>query len=119
MKPLVEVTRRERPNGEPAAVVRITAPLIVDLFQTSELKRAMQDGLDRGEGCPLTVLDLNDLRHANTQLFAILISVQKRLTESGRALRICNVDPEVAGTIHLCMLHKIFEIVPTLEEALA
>ena len=119
MEPLVEVVHRERPGGGPALVLRITVPLILDLFQTSELKRALVEGLGEDEACPFTVIDLRELRHANTQLLAILISVQKRLTESGRTLRICNVDPEVAESIRLCMLHKIFEIVPTLDDALA
>ena len=113
----IEVTSQDLPSGGRAVIFRLNVRSVIGPGETADLKGRIVQVLEY-EDSDLVVVDLRDLQHANTQLFAILLVIQRRLTDTGRTLRLCHVDPDVEEAIRLCMLQRVFTLYPTLDDAL-
>ncbi len=67
-----------------------------------------QDFLDSVSGP--NVLDFSQLEYISSAGLGILLKTQKRLVESGAALKIINVNNHIHDVFHYSGFHSIFEI---------
>ena len=44
---------------------------------------------------------------------------RRRLLEHGGQMRLCDVSPEVLHVLQVCQLHRLFELAPDLDTAVA
>jgi len=57
-----------------------------------------------------SVLDFDSLEYISSAGLGILLKTQKRLSESGAALKIINVNKHIHDVFHFSGFHAIFEI---------
>jgi len=57
-----------------------------------------------------SVLDFDGLEYISSAGLGILLKTQKRLSESGAALKIINVNNRIHDVFHFSSCHSIFEI---------
>src|SRR5262245_21781621 len=65
------------------------------------------------------VLNLQNLRHFQSAMLAVLINFQKRVRESGGDVKVCCIDPDVYKVFLLTKMDQIFDIRKTEQEAVA
>jgi anti-anti-sigma regulatory factor len=94
------------------AVVRLIKPRL-DEQEIYQLFQEVQD-VARVRGCPRVVLCLGP--KAPDCLYSVflakLISLQRRLNESGGGLKLCQCGPQVVEILDACLLLDRFDLVP-------
>ena len=114
---MIELPEQPGPAESGRIVIRIVADVVSLPHQAADLKREILEAM-QCEACSRVVLDCSRVRHLSTDGLAVILAIQKRLTERGGEVRLCHVDPEVEQSLRLCMLHKIVRIDRTLSDAL-
>lgn len=89
-----------------------------DYRQNDRLRQQLTQATRDGEFRCL-VLDGTGLLYVISEVFGILIQLQKELRGQGRRLALCSLEPEVAELFELNQLHRALPIYKTVEEALA
>lgn len=88
----------------------------VDAHSAGELGRAIT-GLFAAAKSKVLV-DLSQVDFMDSSGLAALITGHKSASASGFALRLAGLRPQVKSIIELTRLHRVFEIFPTVEQAL-
>jgi anti-anti-sigma factor len=65
------------------------------------------------------IIDLAQVALITTPGLGSLVSIHKFCSENHRRMRLCNLSPYVNEIFDLTRLSKVFEVVKTLEDALA
>lgn len=65
------------------------------------------------------VLDLSGVPWVNSTGLGILITGYTSIKEAGGAMKVCNVKERVLSIFYISQLQSIFQVYPTLEEAMA
>jgi len=73
------------------------------------LTRKLYRLIDR-EGCKKIVLNLSDIEYFFSESVGLLVSIKKRVSQSGCDLRLCSLRPAVQDTLNLMQLDDLFEI---------
>jgi anti-sigma B factor antagonist len=119
----------ERPTGEGGfyMIVRVedkgTAVLIevkeerLDAHNSSDLKAQMLTLFE--EGKQQLVIDLREVRFVDSSGLGALVSGFKNASARNGNLKLCGLQPQVKSMFELTRLHRVFEIFPTAQEALA
>jgi anti-anti-sigma factor len=87
-----------------------------DASNAEDFKRQMAPVLQTN---PRVVLDLSKVDFIDSSGCGAILSCLKSLATVGGDLKLCQVGPRVRKTFELIRLHKICEIFPTREEAVA
>ncbi len=87
-----------------------------DASIADEFKRQMAPLL---QGNPHVVLDLGRVRFVDSSGCGAILSCLKTVIAQGGDLKLCHVQPRVRTTFELIRLHRICEIYPTREDAVA
>ena len=74
-------------------------------------------GLMRDESYGLVVVDSSNLERVSTDGFAMLLGIRKRLKGENAAVRVAGLNPSVAKSYQLCMLHRIMPTSDTVAQA--
>ncbi len=63
------------------------------------------------------VIDFSRLRFIDSSGLGAVLSCSRQLSARGGELKLCGMSKQVRGTFELVRMHRIFDILPTREEA--
>lgn len=89
----------------------------LDAHNSGELKAEMLKLFDEGKNN--IVIDLKDVRFVDSSGLGSLVSGFKNASARNGSLKLCGLQPQVKSMFELTRLHRVFEIFPGTEEALA
>ncbi|PLX74775.1 MAG: anti-anti-sigma factor [Desulfuromonas sp.] len=89
----------------------------LDAHNSSELKTQILALFDEGKNN--LVIDLQDVRFVDSSGLGSLVSGFKNASARNGNLKLCGLQPQVKSMFDLTRLHRVFEIFPGAEEALA
>ena len=89
----------------------------LDAHNSSELKNQMLTLFDEGKNN--LVIDLQDVRFVDSSGLGSLVSGFKNASARNGTLKLSGLQPQVKSMFELTRLHRVFEIFPGAEEALA
>jgi anti-sigma B factor antagonist len=87
-----------------------------DAAYADQFKREMTPAL---QDTRKLVLDLSSVEFIDSRACGGILSCLKRLNETGGELKVCGASPFVRSVFELIRLHRICQILPTREEAVA
>lgn len=89
----------------------------LDAHNSGELKVQMLNLFDEGKHNIL--IDLHEVRFVDSSGLGSLVSGFKNASARNGNLKLCGLQPQVKSMFELTRLHRVFEIYPGREEALA
>ncbi|AMV72495.1 STAS domain-containing protein [Desulfuromonas carbonis] len=89
----------------------------LDAHNSGELKAEMLKLFDEGKSS--IVIDLKDVRFVDSSGLGSLVSGFKNASARNGNLKLCGLQPQVKSMFELTRLHRVFEIFPAADEALA
>ena len=89
----------------------------LDAHNSSELKTQMLTLFDEGKNN--IVIDLQDVRFVDSSGLGSLVSGFKNASARNGNLKLSGLQPQVKSMFELTRLHRVFEIFPGTEEAIA
>jgi len=89
----------------------------LDAHNSGDLKNQMLSLFEDGKNQLL--IDLKDVRFVDSSGLGALVSGFKNASAHNGNLKLCNLQPQVKSMFELTRLHRVFEIFPDAEEALA
>lgn len=89
----------------------------LDAHNSGNLKTQMLSLFEDGKHD--LVIDLKDVRFVDSSGLGSLVSGFKNASARNGNLKLCGLQPQVKSMFELTRLHRVFEIFPTAEEALA
>jgi anti-sigma B factor antagonist len=89
----------------------------LDAHNSSELKTEMLSLFDEGKNN--LVIDLQDVRFVDSSGLGSLVSGFKHASARSGNLKLSGLQPQVKSMFELTRLHRVFEIFPAADEALA
>lgn len=88
----------------------------VDAEHSVQLKRAIAKA--REDFAKHFVLDLRRVSFIDSTGLGVLISLMRHLNENGGNLRLAGLQDEVRSIFEITRLYKVFDLTPTVEDAL-
>lgn len=89
----------------------------LDAHNSGELKAEMLKLFDEGKNS--IVIDLKDVRFVDSSGLGSLVSGFKNASARNGNLKLSGLQPQVKSMFELTRLHRVFEIFPAVDEALA
>lgn len=89
----------------------------LDAHNSGELKTQMLSFFDDGKNN--LVIDLKAVRFVDSSGLGSLVSGFKNASARNGNLKLCGLQPQVRSMFELTRLHRVFEIFPDSDEALA
>jgi anti-sigma B factor antagonist len=89
----------------------------LDAHNSGELKTQMLTFFDEGKNN--LVIDLKAVRFVDSSGLGSLVSGFKNASARNGNLKLCGLQPQVRSMFELTRLHRVFEIFPDVDEALA
>jgi anti-sigma B factor antagonist len=89
----------------------------LDAHNSAELKRQMLTFYDEGKNN--LIIDLKAVRFVDSSGLGSLVSGFKNASARNGNLKLCGLQPQVRSMFELTRLHRVFEIFPDADEALA
>jgi len=89
----------------------------LDAHNSGDLKNQMLSLFEDGK--TQLLIDLKDVRFVDSSGLGALVSGFKNASSHNGNLKLCNLQPQVKSMFELTRLHRVFEIFPDAEEALA
>jgi anti-sigma B factor antagonist len=98
-------------------VAVVTIPVEeLDASNSNEFKRDIAPILQANSKL---ILDLSRLRFVDSSGLGAMLSCLRQLTAKGGDLKLCSMSPQVRSLFELVRMHRIFDIHPAREDALA
>lgn len=88
----------------------------MDAHNSGDLKEQMLQLFDDGK-CNL-IIDLTAVRFVDSSGLGALVSGFKNASARDGSLKLCCLQPQVRSMFELTRLHRVFEIFPSVDEAL-
>jgi len=101
---------------EAAVLIRVKEERL-DAHNSGELKTQMLNLFEEGKNN--LVVDLQEVRFVDSSGLGSLVSGFKNASARNGNLKLSSLQPQVKSMFELTRLHRVFEIFPTPEEALA
>jgi anti-sigma B factor antagonist len=89
----------------------------LDAHNSAELKTQMLTFFDEGKNN--LIIDLKAVRFVDSSGLGSLVSGFKNASARNGNLKLCGLQPQVRSMFELTRLHRVFEIFPDADEALA
>jgi len=89
----------------------------LDAHNSGDLKNEMLSLFEDGKN--QLVIDLKDVRFIDSSGLGALVSGYKNASARNGNLKLCSLQPQVKSMFELTRLHRVFEIYPGADEALA
>lgn len=89
----------------------------LDAHNSGDLKNEMLSLFEDGKN--QLVIDLKEVRFIDSSGLGALVSGYKNASARNGNLKLCALQPQVKSMFELTRLHRVFEIYPGSEEALA
>jgi anti-sigma B factor antagonist len=101
---------------KPAAVLIQVKEERLDAHNSGELKTQMLNLFEQGKNN--LVIDLEEVRFVDSSGLGSLVSGFKNASARNGNLKLCGLQPQVKSMFELTRLHRVFEIFPSVDEAL-
>ncbi len=88
----------------------------LDASNSNEFKRDIAPVLQANSKL---ILDLSRLRFVDSSGLGAMLSCLRQLTAKGGDLKLCSMSQQVRSLFELVRMHRIFDIHPTREDAMA
>ncbi|TYO99578.1 anti-sigma B factor antagonist [Geothermobacter ehrlichii] len=108
---IVQIDERE------AAVLINVKEERLDAHNSGELKTQMLNLFEEGKNN--LVVNLEEVRFVDSSGLGALVSGFKNASARNGSLKLCGLQPQVKSMFELTRLHRVFEIYPNADEALA
>ena len=89
----------------------------LDAHNSGDLKNEMLSLFEDGKN--QLVIDLKDVRFIDSSGLGALVSGYKNASARNGNLKLCSLQPQVKSMFELTRLHRVFEIYPGADDALA
>ncbi len=89
----------------------------VDMNSSSEVRGALGDIFRSAKGTKALFVDLSQVRYMDSSGIAILVEAMQTCMKEGSRLRLLDLSPAVRDVFELARLASVFEIFPTMTEA--
>lgn len=89
----------------------------LDAHNSGELKNQMLNLFEEGKNN--LIVNLSDVRFVDSSGLGSLVSGFKNASARNGSLKLCGLQPQVKSMFELTRLHRVFEIFPGSDEALA
>jgi len=100
-----------------SVVVIVVKEERLDAHNSSELKTQMLNLFEDGK--TNLIVNLDTVRFVDSSGLGSLVSGFKNASARNGNLKLCNLQPQVKSMFELTRLHRVFEIFPNLDDALA
>jgi len=91
----------------------------VDMNTSSEVRSALAEVFKQGSsGMKAILVDLSQVRYMDSSGIATLVEAMQNCIKKGARLRLFELSPPVRDVFELARLANVFEIFPTINEAL-
>ncbi len=103
--------------------VEASGPVVVATPRAEQLDASNADEFKRDMACVLeqncqVVCDLGELTFLDSAGLGALLSCLRRIGEAGGDMKLCCVSEPVRAVLRVTRMHRIFDILPTREEAI-
>jgi anti-anti-sigma factor len=88
----------------------------LDAKETPDFKEAVLKLIDENQS-RYVVFDLKELQFVDSSGLGSFLSILRRLNADGGELKLCNMNKSVRSMFELVSMHKIFDILPSVDEA--
>ena len=112
-----QITVSTRPAGDGQVVVEVGGE--VDMLTSPQLRAAVLEQFEPSANVELVVLAMDDVTFLGTSGLAVLIEVREAAHAAGVELRLACTARRVLRPLTIAGLVPLFDIHPTLDEALA
>ncbi len=90
----------------------------VDMNSSAEVRGALGEAFRQGgKGARFLFVDLSEVRYMDSSGIATLVEAMQTCMKQGARLRLVNLSPAVRDVFELARLGSVFEIFPTMNEA--
>ena len=93
------------------------ARVLVDELDASNATEFKRDAASLLDGTTKAVFDLSRLRFVDSSGLGAFISCLRKLNAKGGDLKLCGMSKPVRGVFELVRMHRVFDILPTRDEA--
>lgn len=97
-------------------VVELTDKKILDEISIGQIGEQLRQ-IVLQQASPKLVLDFVNVQYMSSSALGMLITLHKRVRESGGQLRMCCIQPAIYEVFVITRLNEIFQILPTRQEA--
>lgn len=111
-----------RTGGRPSVEIDASGWAVVtlcgeqDLFEARRSRAALSEAVAAGRG--QVVVDLSDVTFGDSSLFGALVGAAKMARRHGCKVRVVASDEWITLKLRITGLHKVFQVFPTLSDAL-
>lgn len=98
-------------------VATLTDEKILDEDQLQALSGSFLPLIEQTPGIQL-IIDFSNVKFLTSSVLGLLIRISKNVYETKGTLRLCSISPKILDVFRITQLDKIFEIQPTIEDAM-
>jgi anti-sigma B factor antagonist len=90
----------------------------VDMNTSADVRNALTEVFREGaSGMKALLIDLSQVRYMDSSGIATLVEIMQNCRKKGARLSLCELSPPVKAVFELARLTSVFEIYPTVEDA--
>lgn len=97
-------------------IVEFSDRKILDELCILEIQEELSRIVDQAPGLKL-VLSFKNVEHLSSAALGMLITLRKRVEESGGKLRLSDINPQIYEVFKITRLNKVFDIFPSIDKA--
>lgn len=89
-------------------VVSFKQPSIGGIGQVEKIAEPLRDLVQQNQSCKM-ILDFSDVQFFSSQMLGLLVDLWRRLKDSGGALLISGINPQLTRVFRITHLDKLFD----------
>lgn len=99
-------------------VVTFQQTTLLDMTEVERINQILTDMVENQNRTRL-VLDFHNVTSLTSSMLGVLLTIRSKLDPVGGRMLLCGLDREIRRLFDMTSIHRLFEFVPTAEEALA
>jgi anti-sigma B factor antagonist len=98
-------------------IATLTDEKILDEDQLLSLEGSFLPLIKQTPGIQL-IINFKNVKFLTSSVLGLLIRISKNVIENNGTLRLCSIDPKIQDVFRITRLDKIFDIQPSVEDAM-
>lgn len=111
-----QATRLKTTDFDGIKIVEFSDRKILDELCIMEIQEELARLVDQSPGVKL-VLSFKNVEHLSSAALGMLITLGKKVEESGGKLRLSDINPQIFEVFKITRLNKVFDIHPSIDKA--
>jgi anti-anti-sigma factor len=104
-----EQSRMTVEYGLDVTIVKLADDKILDEGHIRKLKELIEPAIEKNKDSQM-LLDFVNVKSMTSAMLGLLVRIQKKVSERGGQLKLCNVDPSIRKVFEITQLTKVFDI---------